>query len=75
MDGSSNDFINLIKKSGVKDQNIKENFLKLKILFTDKEKSISILPNNFGLKVKYELNYKNKVIGNQKDQVEFLVKI
>ncbi len=73
MDGSSNDFINLIKKSGVKDQNIKRKFLKIikEISFTDKEKSISILPNNFGLKVKYELNYKNKVIGNQKNQVEF----
>ena len=41
------------------------------IVFTDKEKSISILPNNLGLKVEYELNYKNKVIGNQKNQVEF----
>ena len=50
MDGSSNDFINLIKKSGVKDQNIKRKFLKIikEISFTDKEKSISILPNNFG---------------------------
>ena len=41
------------------------------IVFTDKEKLISILPNNLGLKVEYELNYKNKVIGNQKNQVEF----
>ena len=74
MDGSSNDFINLIKKSGVKDQNIKRKFLKIikEISFTDKEKNQSqYFQNNFGLKVKYELNYKNKVIGNQKNQVEF----
>ena len=73
MDGSSNDFINLINKSGVTDQNVKRKFLKIikEISFTEKEKSISILPNNLGLKVEYELNYKNKVIGNQKNQVEF----
>mgnify|MGYP001307579092 FL=1 len=73
MDGSSNDFINMLRKSGVKNQNAKRKFLKIikEIVFTDKEKLISILPNNLGLKVEYELNYKNKVIGNQKNQVEF----
>ena len=77
MDGSSNDFINLINKSGVTDQNVKRKFLKIikEISFTEKEKSISILPNNLGLKVEYELNYKNKVIGNQKIRLNFLIKI
>tara|TARA_B100000963_G_C22638309_1_gene678858 strand:+ start:648 stop:1574 length:927 start_codon:yes stop_codon:yes gene_type:complete len=73
MDGSSKDFVNIFKKAGLKKQNFKRKFLKIikKVSSHEKEKSITINPNNFGLKVEYELRYKNNIIGNQKNTTEF----
>ena len=71
MDGSSKEFISIINKVGLKKQNSQRKFLKIneKINYTSGEKSISISPNDKYLEINYELNYDNKVIGKQKNEV------
>ena len=74
MDGSSKDFVNLIKKSGIKVLEAKRKFLKIlkKVEFKDNKKSISIEPNTEeGLSVDFELSYNNALIGNQKNKINF----
>ena len=74
MDGSSKDFVNLIKKSGIKTFESKRKFLKIlkKVEFKNNEKSISIEPSTEqGLSVDFELNYNNALIGNQKNKISF----
>ncbi len=72
MDGSSKDFIKLIKKSGLKKQFSKRKYLKIlkKIELNVDGKKISIEPNN-ELKVSFQLSYKNNIIGDQKNSVRF----
>ena len=71
MDGSSKEFISIINKVGLKKQSSQRKFLKIneKINYTSGEKSISISPNDKYLEINYELNYANKVIGKQKNEV------
>mgnify|MGYP001177106796 CR=1 FL=1 len=71
MDGSSKEFISIINKVGLKKQNSQRKFLKIneKINYTSGEKSISISPNDKCLEINYELNYDNKVIGKQRNEV------
>ena len=73
MDGSSKDFIELISKSGLKTQNLKRKFLKIlkKVEYNENDKSISIEENQKGLEVDFQLVYKNQIIGNQKNNVNF----
>ena len=74
MDGSSKDFVNLIKKSGIKTLEAKRKFLKImkKVELKDNKKSISIEPSTEeGLSVDFELNYNNTLIGNQKNKISF----
>jgi len=74
MDGSSKDFVNLIKKSGIKTFEAKRKFLKIlkKVVFKDNQKFISIEPSTEeDLSVDFELNYNNTLIGNQKNKISF----
>jgi UDP-3-O-[3-hydroxymyristoyl] N-acetylglucosamine deacetylase len=74
MDGSSKDFVNLIKESGIKTLEAKRKFLKItkKVEFKDNKKLISIEPSTEeGLSVDFELNYANSLIGNQKNKISF----
>ena len=73
MDGSSKDFIDLINNSGTKEQNSERKFLKIlkKVELNENEKTITIEPNNAGLEVDFHLVYKNKVIGNQSNRINF----
>jgi UDP-3-O-[3-hydroxymyristoyl] N-acetylglucosamine deacetylase len=73
MDGSSKEFVETIRKIGVKNLNAKRQYLKItkKFEFKENEKTISIEPNNSGLKVDFELVYSNAVIGTQSNQVNF----
>ena len=74
MDGSSKDFVNLIKKSGIKTLEAKRKFLKImkKVELKDNKKLISIEPSTEeGLSVDFELNYNNTLIGNQKNKISF----
>ncbi len=61
MDGSSKDFVRIIKNCGVKNLEGKRKFIKIKkkVELRDDEKLINIIPENDNFKVKFTLDYKN----------------
>ena len=75
MDGSSRDFINAFEKIELVNQTKKRKYLKIssKIELTDGKRKISIEPNDLSLEVNFQLNYENKIIGKQKNTINFQV--
>ena len=73
MDGSSKDFVEILKKSGTKKLDKKRKFLKIlkKVEFKDKGKVISVEPNKLNFEVNFQLNYSNNIIGKQKNSINF----
>ena len=74
MDGSSKDFIDELLKVGTKELKSKRKFLKVikKFEYKNEEKFVSIEPTeNDEFKVDFELNYKNSLISNQRNQINF----
>jgi len=73
MDGSAIDFLEEIKKVGLKELNKKRKYLKIlnKVELVDGDRKISIDNNNSSFEVKFRLNYKNKIIGKQENKVNF----
>ncbi len=73
MDGSAKDFLNSLKKTKIKKLNKKRKYLRIieKVSSDLGEKKISIEPNRSSFEVNFHLNYKNKVIGNQSNIVNF----
>ena len=73
MDGSSKDFLKLLKQIRIIDQSKKRKYLKLSdnIELVEGNRKISIEPNNSSLEVNFQLNYQNKIIGKQKNKVDF----
>ena len=73
MDGSSKDFLDVLKKINLIDQSRKKKYLKIinKIELKDGKRKISIEPSESTLEVNFQLDYKNKIIGNQKNIVNF----
>ena len=73
MDGSSKDFLDVLKKINLVDQSRKKRYLKIinKIELIDGKRKISIEPSESTLQVNFQLDYKNKIIGNQKNIVNF----
>ena len=71
MDGSAKDFLEILKKTEFEIFSEKRNFIKVldKFEFKDGEKRISIEPGDDTLEVEFQLNYKNKVIGKQKNVI------
>tara|TARA_B100000989_G_C19484668_1_gene446854 strand:- start:116 stop:1042 length:927 start_codon:yes stop_codon:yes gene_type:complete len=73
MDGSAKDFLNVFKKVDLIDQPRKRKYLKIlsKIKLIDGKKKISIEPNNSSFEINFQLNYENKIIGKQKNIIDF----
>ena len=73
MDGSAINFLEVLKNTEIKILSEKRNYLKIfdTVELIDGEKRISIEPHDDTLEVEFQLNYKNKVIGNQKNIVNF----
>ncbi len=73
MDGSAKDFLKVIKKIDLIDQSKTRKYLKIlnKIELIDGKRRISIEPNENSLEVEFQLNYKNKIIGKQKNIINF----
>ena len=73
MDGSAKDFLDLFKKLELKQLTKKRKYLKIldKFELKDGKKKISIEPTNSSLRVEFELNFKNKIIGKQKNSIDF----
>ena len=73
MDGSSKDFIEIINATGTKILSKKRKFLKIldKVELKDNNRTISIEPGDSSLEVQFQLNYANKIIGNQANVINF----
>ena len=72
LDGSAKEFIQKIISSGIKicDAPIKIIKIKKKIEYSDGTRFISIQPSALSLNIDFELKYKNKKIGNQRNKVK-----
>ena len=73
MDGSAKEFLKIIKKKEIKKLNAKRKYLKIldTVKLVDGKRTISIEPNETAFEVDFQLKYKNKIIGNQKNCVNF----
>ena len=71
LDGSAKQFIDEIIKSGLKvsDAPIKIIKINKKVSFNDGDRFISIEPSKLSLDIDFELKYKNKIIGNQRNKI------
>tara|TARA_X000001036_G_scaffold438707_1_gene487296 strand:- start:901 stop:1827 length:927 start_codon:yes stop_codon:yes gene_type:complete len=74
MDGSSKDFVEEIEKVGLVKQEAKRKYLKIlkEVKIKDEQKFLELKPINFGFEVAFQLNYKNELIGKQKNRINFL---
>ena len=74
MDGSAKDFVQIIRKCGLKTLEGKRQFIKIKkkIELKEEGKSINITPTNNSFKVKFTLHYeKSPLIQNQTNSTNF----
>ena len=71
LDGSAKEFIEKIINIGLKisDAPIKIVKINRKVEFNDGKRSISIQPSKLSLDIDFELMFKNKVIGNQRNKI------
>ena len=72
LDGSAKEFIKKIVSIGLQISSapIKLIKIKKKIIFKDQKRFISIEPSKLSLDIDFELKYKNKIIGNQRNKVK-----
>jgi len=73
MDGSAENFLNVLNKTKIKKLNKKRKYLKIvnKVELTDGDRKISIEPSDLSFEVNFQLNYTNKIIGNQSNHINF----
>ena len=73
MDGSAKEFLDVFKKIKIKTLNSKRKYLKVvdKVELIDGKRTISIEPSEETLEVDFQLDYENKIIGKQKNVVNF----
>ena len=71
MDGSSKNFLDILKIVGTKELKTKKKYIKInkEINFNYEDKEITIEPSS-SFKIDFELNYENKIVGNQKNLVD-----
>ncbi len=72
LDGSAKLFIEKIISGGFEVSNVPIKIIKInkEIRFSDGERYISIKPSTLSLDIDFELKYKNKIIGNQRNKVK-----
>ncbi len=72
LDGSAKEFIEKIKLAGIEVSSSPIKIIKInkEVYYTEGERSISIKPSTLSLDIEFELNYKNEIIGNQKNKVK-----
>ena len=73
MDGSAKDFLTKLKHIGAKTLPKKKKYLRIvdKVEMFDGQRKISIEPGELSFEVNFQLDYKNKIIGNQKNTINF----
>ena len=72
LDGSAKVFIEKLILAGINVSNNPIKIIKInkEVKFSDGERFISIKPSTLSLDIDFELKYKNKIIGNQKNKVK-----
>ena len=72
LDGSAKIFIEKIISAGIEVSNSPIKIIKInkEIKFSDGQRFISIKPSTLSLDIDFELKYKNKIIGNQRNKVK-----
>ena len=72
LDGSARIFIKKIIEAGFKKSNTPIKIIKInkQISYSEGERFISIKPSTLSLNIDFELKYKNKIIGNQRNKVK-----
>ena len=72
LDGSAKEFIEKIILAGIEVSESPIKIIKInkEVTFTDRERYISIKPSTLSLEIDFELKYKNKIIGNQRNKVK-----
>ena len=73
MDGSAKDFLAKFEKSKIIELSEKRKYLEIlsRVELSEGNKKISIEPSNDTFEVQFELKYENKIIGNQKNKINF----
>ena len=73
MDGSAREFLNILDQIETQTLKQKRKYLKIlnKIEMLDGERKISIEPNESSFQVDFQLSYKNTIIGNQRNTINF----
>ena len=73
MDGSAKDFLDVLNNIELISLTKKRKYLKIlkKVELEDGSRKISIEPSNFSFEVDFQLNYENKVIGKQRNNINF----
>ena len=72
LDGSAKKFIEKMILVGIEVSKSPIKIIKInkEVTFSDKERFISIKPSTLNLDIDFELKYKNKIIGNQRNKVK-----
>ena len=72
LDGSAKEFIEKIILAGIEVSEAPIKIIKInkEVTFSDGERFISITPSTLSLEIDFELKYKNKIIGNQRNKVK-----
>ena len=75
MDGSAKDFLDILQNVQIKLLKNKRKYLKIldKVELIDGERKISIEPSNSSFEVDFQLNYENKIIGKQRNIINFQI--
>ena len=73
MDGSAKEFLRILSSAEITTLSEKRKYLKIlkKLELVDGKRKISIEPNNHSLEVDFQLDYENRLIGKQKNIVDF----
>ncbi len=72
LDGSAKEFIQKMLAAGLEISNSPIKIIKVnkEVEYSDGERFIKIKPSTLSLDIDFELNYKNKIIGNQRNKVK-----
>ena len=71
LDGSAKNFVKILKDVGLKNSDIPIKLIKINnfVKLEDGDKYISLDKSNTTLEIEFEINYENKFIGNQKNNI------
>ena len=72
LDGSAKNFIEKILSAGIQTSESPIKIIKInkEVKYTEGERSILIKPSTLSLDIDFELKYKNKIIGNQRNKIK-----